>query len=136
MKTFGDATITQADDVDTLQFDWGRIKMLSDHRSTGAERSSFGLVSLQPGEGHERHNHPDSNEIIFVLSGEGTQMLNDEDPVEIGAGDCIYIPEGVYHATQNTGWEPLRLIIAYTPPGPGEVFRGMEECTVLPADEQ
>jgi oxalate decarboxylase/phosphoglucose isomerase-like protein (cupin superfamily) len=30
----------------------------------------------------------------------------------------VYIPEGVYHSTVNVGWEPLRLLAVYSPPGP------------------
>ena len=90
------------------------------------------MVSIQPGDGHARHNHPDSDEVIFVVAGTGTQMLNDEDPADIGPGDCIYIPKGVYHATQNTGWEAMKLIIVYAPAGPEDVFRGMDDCTIVP----
>jgi oxalate decarboxylase/phosphoglucose isomerase-like protein (cupin superfamily) len=136
MQHFGSAVLTRADDVDTLQFDWGALKMLSDPHSTGAESFSFGTVNIAPGEGHERHNHPDADEVIFVRSGTGTQMLDDEEPVAIGPGDCIYVPKGVYHATQNTGWDTLRLVVVYTPAGPEDIFRAMDECTVIPAGEE
>ncbi|WP_022835819.1 cupin domain-containing protein [Salisaeta longa] len=134
MQHIGPAAITTADDVDTLQFDWGTLQMLSDPHSTGADSSSFGLVHVHPGSGHARHNHPEADEIIFVRSGTGTQMLDDKDPVAIGPGDAIYIPKGVYHATQNTGEESLELIIVYTPAGPEQIFRDMEESTIIPAD--
>jgi oxalate decarboxylase/phosphoglucose isomerase-like protein (cupin superfamily) len=135
MQQFGSAVLTRADDVDTLQFDWGALKMLSDPHSTGAESFSFGTVNIAPGTGHERHNHPDADEVIFVRSGTGMQMLDDEEPVAIGPGDCIFVPKGVYHATENTGWETLRLIVVYTPAGPEDLFRAMDECTVIPAGE-
>lgn len=136
MQQFGPAALTRADDVDTLQFDWGTVQMLSDGRSTGAESFSFGLVRIAPGEGHTRHNHPDADEVIFVRSGTGTQMLDDEAPVEIESGDCLYVPKGVYHATENTGTAPMELIVVYTPAGPEALFRGMDECTVIPAGER
>ncbi len=135
MQHFGPAAIARADDVDTLQFDWGTVQMLSDGRSTGAESFSFGLVHIAPGDGHARHNHPDADEVIFVRAGTGTQMLDDEAPTEIGPGDCIFVPKGVYHATENTGTEPMELIVVYTPAGPEALFREMDECTVIPAGE-
>lgn len=135
MQQFGPAAITRTDDVDTLQFDWGTVQMLSDGRSTGAESFSFGLVRIQPGDGHARHNHPNADEVIFVRAGTGTQMLDDEEPAAISPGDCIFVPKGVYHATENTGTEPMELIVVYTPAGPEELFREMEECTVIPAGE-
>jgi oxalate decarboxylase/phosphoglucose isomerase-like protein (cupin superfamily) len=134
MQEFGPAVITEAADVDTLQFDWGTIQMLSDGHSTGAESSSFGLVHIEPGDGHERHNHPGSDEIIYVLVGTGEQMLNDEEAVAIGPGDCMYIPSGVYHGTENTGGEVMRLLVVYTPAGPEEQFRGMDACTIVPPE--
>ena len=65
------------------------------------------MVVLEPGKGHDRHNHPGTEEIIFVLSGEGEQMIDDRGPVKIRSGASMYIPAAVYHSTINTGWEPL-----------------------------
>jgi hypothetical protein len=35
----------------------------------------------------------------------------------------------------NTGWESLKLIAVYSPPGPEAFLRAMPECRVLPAGE-
>ncbi|NIP60411.1 MAG: cupin domain-containing protein, partial [Gemmatimonadetes bacterium] len=94
---------------------------------------AFGVVVLEPGEGHERHDHPDADEILFILSGEGEQMLDDQDPLPIRAGASIHIPRGVYHSTVNTGWEPLRFAVVYAPAGAEEVLRALPEATVVPA---
>jgi oxalate decarboxylase/phosphoglucose isomerase-like protein (cupin superfamily) len=88
---------------------------------------------LQPGQGHERHNHPDADEILFILSGEGDQMLDDEEPVRVRAGASIYVPRGVYHSTMNAGWEPLRFVVVYAPAGPENVLRGLPGVRIVPA---
>ncbi len=132
MEQLGSGYIVYGEDVDTLAFDWGTIKILSEPAVTGAQRMSFGMVVLAPGKGHERHNHPEADEIIFVMSGEGEQMIDDEPPVHVRPGASIYIPQGVYHSTVNTGWEPLRLLIVYTPPGPERVLREIPGCEVIP----
>ena len=77
MKKVNDCYVVQANDVETVAFDWGNVKIFSEPKVTGAQRMSFGQVVLQPGMGHERHNHPGCDEIIFVLSGEGEQMLDE-----------------------------------------------------------
>ena len=67
------------EDVETLEFDWGRIKWLSTPDVTGSERLSAGIVQLAPKEGHERHNHPDSEEILYAISGEGIQTVDGDE---------------------------------------------------------
>ncbi|MGA7124686.1 MAG: hypothetical protein WBZ19_00155, partial [Chthoniobacterales bacterium] len=69
MEKLGSGFITTTDDVDRLEFDWGKIHFLSEPQVTNAERFSFGIVELAQGKGHARHNHPGSEEIIYVVSG-------------------------------------------------------------------
>ena len=123
MKEVGRCTVTRTDDVNTLAFDWGEIHMLSEENVTGAKSFSFGLVELAAGQGHVRHNHPDADEVIYVLSGEGEQMLDDKETVPVKTGDCIWIPKGVYHSTVNRGDEPMHLIVVYAPAGAEQALR-------------
>jgi len=129
----GSGHIIYGNDVDSVQFGWGTIKFLSEPLVTGAERFSFGMVVLEPGKGHDRHNHPGSEEIIFVMSGEGMQMVDDQPPVLVRPGASIYIPADVYHSTLNTGWEPMRLLVVYSPAGPERLLRDIPDCVVIPA---
>jgi oxalate decarboxylase/phosphoglucose isomerase-like protein (cupin superfamily) len=129
----GSGHILYGNDVDSVVFNWGTIKFLIEPLVTGAERFSFGMVVLEPGKGHDRHNHPGSEEIIFVMSGEGMQMVDDQPAVLVRAGASIYIPADVYHSTINTGWEPMRLLVVYSPAGPERLLRDLPGCTVIPA---
>ena len=63
-------------DVETQVFDWGTIKWLSEPRVTNTERFTIGVVFLHPGKGHVRHNHPGTEEILYVVSGQGKQMID------------------------------------------------------------
>jgi len=125
----------QPDEVETLELDWGSIKWLSTPETTGAETFSTGLVILEPGKAHERHTHPDSEEVLFVLSGEGHQTIADEER-DITPGDMLYVPAGVEHSTRNTSWEPLRFLAMYGPPGPEAELRHLAECEVIPPGER
>ena len=132
MLKLGTGTITYGDDVDSLLFDWGTVKVLSEPQVTHAELSSFAMAVLEPGKGHDRHNHPGSEEIIFLISGVGQQVIDDQPPVTIRPGASIYIPAGVYHSTLNTGWEPMRLLVVYSPAGPERLLRDIPGCQVVP----
>jgi len=124
----------EPDDVETQVFDWGMLKWQSTPDVTGGERFSAGVVRLEPGKGHERHTHPDSDEILYVISGEGEQEVADESR-DIAAGDMVFVPEGVEHGTWNTGWETLVLLAVYAPPGPEEVLADLPGCEIVPAGE-
>lgn len=122
------------DDVESQLFDWGVLKWMTTPEVTGGERFSAGVVKLEPGKGHERHTHPDSDEILFVIRGEGEQEVADETRA-IETGDMVFVPEGVEHGTVNTGWEPLLLLAVYAPPGPEAVLRDRPDCEIVPPGE-
>lgn len=135
MHKFGDAYITTGADVDTIVFDWGKIQMLSTEKVTGSKSISFGSVLLEPGKGHVRHNHPDADEIIYFVSGEGDQMINDGEPVRCTAGACCWIPKGVYHSTINRGEGTLHLVVAYIPAGSEQALYDSPDVTVIPPQQ-
>ncbi|MFB5762091.1 cupin domain-containing protein [Paenibacillus medicaginis] len=119
----------------TETFEWGAIKWFVSPEHTAKPNVTFGEVILLPGKGHDRHNHPDSEEILYVLSGEGKQMVNDEEAFTVCAGDTIYIPAGVFHSTYNTGWEPLRLLAFYNPGGAEALLRELPDFRKLEKNE-
>jgi oxalate decarboxylase/phosphoglucose isomerase-like protein (cupin superfamily) len=110
-------------------FDWGVIKWYVTPDDPPGAKLTFGLVILLPGKGHDRHNHPDSEEILYVLSGEGEQMLDDggEHRFPVRAGDTIYVPVGMFHSTLNTSWQPMRLLAIYNPGGAERVLRELPD---------
>lgn len=128
-------TFVEPDDVETQVFEWGQLSWLSEPRVTRARRFSAGLVVLEPGKGHDRHNHPGVEEILYVLAGRGKQMVERHgQPVEreVAPGVLIHIPPDVYHSTINTGDEPMELLAIYAPPGPEAELREMEGVRIEP----
>lgn len=120
--------------VSTYSFDWGMVKWFVSPSINDAALT-FGEVVLMPGGGHDRHNHPDAEEILYVLSGQGDQMLDDGEPFPVAAGDVIYIPTGVYHSTINSGWEPLRIIAIYNPGGSEQALRTLPDFAEVPVGD-
>jgi oxalate decarboxylase/phosphoglucose isomerase-like protein (cupin superfamily) len=131
----GNAVFVEESDVETQVFDWGRLSWLSEPRVTRAERFSAGVVTLEPGKGHERHSHPGVEEILYVLSGTGEQTMDADGADlrrEVSPGVLIHIPPDIYHSTVNTGREPMRLLAIYAPPGPEAELRAMEGIRIEP----
>jgi oxalate decarboxylase/phosphoglucose isomerase-like protein (cupin superfamily) len=129
-----DERFISPDNVDTLQFDWGTSKWLCTPEVTGSEAFSAGITILEPGKSHERHRHPDSEEILYFLDGQGVQTIGD-DRRDVGPGDVVYIPAGVEHSTENPAWEPLKFLAVYGPPGPEATLSEDTGSTVLPPGE-
>ncbi len=119
----------------TDQFDWGIIKWLVTPDQEGGANHTLGEVVVLPGQGHDRHNHPDAEEVLYFLSGVGLQMVNDGEPYEVRAGDVIYIPKGMFHSTMNTGWEPMRVLALYNPGGSEKVLRELPDYRQLAPGE-
>lgn len=119
--------------LSTQTFEWGAIKWFVAPGVTPGANLSFGEVILLPGQGHSRHNHPRSEEVLYILSGEGEQVVDDGEPFPVRAGDTLYVPIAIFHSTLNTGWEPLRLLAIYNPGGPEKDLEGLPDVEELPA---
>ena len=128
-------TFVELADVETQVFGWGRLSWLSEPRLTAAKRFSAGIVVLQPGQGHDRHNHPGTEEILYVISGKGKQVVETPDgreEREVGPGVLIHLPDDVFHSTINTGNEPMNILAVYAPPGPEAALREMADALEPP----
>ncbi len=124
------------DDVPSFGFDWGSLALTVGPEVNGAGAFSGGVVSLEPGQGHARHNHPEAEEIIFIVSGDGEQMVEDErgEPrvQPVGPGSTIYVPQGRFHATRNIGAGSMRLFVVYSPAGPERALRDLPDFRLVP----
>ena len=129
--------VVAPNEVETIMADWVTAKVIGGPGVSPARAMSAVTLFFEPGQGHARHNHPESEQFIFVISGQGEQMVEDQDgqPViePLSAGSLVSIPKGAYHSTFNTGWEPMRILAVYSPPGPEQRMRCSAEFQVLPA---
>jgi quercetin dioxygenase-like cupin family protein len=97
--------------------------------STGAESMTVAEATIAPGEGHSFHRHPGQEEVIYVVSGTVEQWIDRKHRM-LHAGEAVFIPAGIVHASFNAG-EDAATIIAIFGPCVGET--GYE--TVEMADE-
>ena len=123
-------------DVDKFGFDWGQLSLTVAPEVNGARTFSGGVVDLPSGQGHARHNHPGSEEIIFVISGEGEQMVEDEqgNPIvkKVGPGCTVFVPDSRFHSTLNTDKGPMQLFVVYSPAGPELGLRELPDFRIIP----
>ena len=122
-------------DVNAYGFDWGQLTLTVAPSVNGARNFSGGVVDLPSGQGHTRHNHPGAEEIIFVISGEGEQMVEDPGgkPItqKVSAGCTVFVPESRFHSTLNTGTGPMQLFVVYSPAGPEEVLKELPDFRLI-----
>lgn len=80
---------------------------------TGLTQFGFHLITLQPGhESTEYHRHLYEEECVYILSGNGEAIIDDQ-VHEVGPGDFMgFTRGGAAHTLLNTGHAPLVLIVA------------------------
>ena len=83
----------------------------------------FVRCRMLPGYAHAFHRHPKMEEILYVLSGEAEQWVENEKRI-MKAGDSLYLAANVVHGTYNPGSQVLDFLAVLSPAGaegPGTV---------------
>ena len=52
------------------------------------------------------HSHPDVDEVLYVVAGEGSVRIRDN-TTRLAAGSLVVVPRGVQHSFERTGKNPL-----------------------------
>jgi quercetin dioxygenase-like cupin family protein len=85
------------------------------------ERVMMFEETAPPGIDTPLHFHRDSDEVMYILSGEVMFKIGDEVAVG-GPGTCAFMPRLVAHAWKSIGPKPARLLTLYTPAAAGKLF--------------
>ena len=88
--------------------------------------SYLGRAVFLPGARSPVHQHPESEELVYVLSGSGTMTLGDA-TLAVEKGMAVRIPAGVPHSFTVGGEEPMEIVQVYSPGGPEQRFRAWEQ---------
>lgn len=100
--------------VETDVLNWGTNGWLSSPKVSGAKDLVVLDVVLFPGQGHNFHKHPNQEEVIYVIKGEVEQWLGQERQL-LTAGDSVFIPADMVHASFNTGTENAQVLAILGP---------------------
>lgn len=87
--------------------------------------------TVAPGEGPPLHVHASEDEAWYVLEGTLRFQL-DAELHTAPAGTFVFVPRGTPHCFQNSGDQPARILVIFTPSGMEEFF---DRFAVL-ADDQ
>ncbi len=108
--------IRNIDDVPAFQTkDGSEIRELLAHRNSAIAHQSLAEARLAVGQTTAAHFHRQTEEIYYILAGEGQMWLGNEMRT-VGPGDAIAIPPGLVHQIANTGSEELRFLCCCAPP--------------------
>ena len=110
------STVVKADEREFISVDWGKTKNLFGPESVGAKYLKINITEYAPGTAHTLHRHPDQEEVIYILEGEGISRTPEGDQ-SIGPGAFVFIPRDTDHATLNLRKDrPMKAIIIKSPP--------------------
>jgi mannose-6-phosphate isomerase-like protein (cupin superfamily) len=79
------------------------------------EVQSLAEATLEVEQATERHYHRVTEEIYFVLKGQG-KMEVDGETTYVRPGDAVLIPPGAWHTLENNGTSELRILCCCAPP--------------------
>jgi mannose-6-phosphate isomerase-like protein (cupin superfamily) len=92
----------------------GNVEFLA--RTADTPRFTFGIIDFAPGRTLEAHVHEDEDDAFYILDGELTFVLGD-DEVAAPAGTFVLVPPGVEHGFHNDGDSPVRILNIHAPAG-------------------
>lgn len=95
--------------------DGSLIRELVRPEREGSARLSLAEATIHPGQRTHRHRHGQSEEIYYVLAGEGVVEVAAV-ARRVGPGDAVLIPAGAEHCAMGVGEQDLRLLCACSPP--------------------
>jgi quercetin dioxygenase-like cupin family protein len=93
---------------------YGNVEFLC--RTTDSPRFNLGIISFAAGRELESHVHDEEDDSFYILDGELTFLLGDEE-VRAPAGTFVLIPPGVEHGFRNDTDEVVRILNIHAPAG-------------------
>jgi mannose-6-phosphate isomerase-like protein (cupin superfamily) len=95
--------------------DGSTIRELCGLPTGGTVKQSLAEATLEPGQSTQRHYHAETEEVYFVLEGEGELEVAGS-RATVRPGDAVPIPPGAWHELTNTGPGRLRILCTCAPP--------------------
>jgi quercetin dioxygenase-like cupin family protein len=105
--------VRASDKLPEEAFDWGTLKWLCNDRLSPGAAQTVGICHILPGKRNPVHYHPNCEEVLHMLSGEGEHSFDDQ-VVKLRAGSTIRIPAGVKHNLTNNGSSTLSCLISFS----------------------
>ena len=94
--------------------DGSEIRSILDRTNSSVANQSLAEATLPPGAATLAHRHPRTEEIYYILRGQGLMRVGEAERA-VGPGDGILIPPGSLHQIRSTGAEPLVFLCCCAP---------------------
>jgi mannose-6-phosphate isomerase-like protein (cupin superfamily) len=94
--------------------DGSEIRELLAHRNSSIRNQSLAEARLPPGRSTMAHHHVVTEEIYYLVEGQGVVRLGQENR-PVAAGDAVAIPPGTIHQITNTGPTTLKFLCCCAP---------------------
>jgi mannose-6-phosphate isomerase-like protein (cupin superfamily) len=94
--------------------DGSQIRELLAHRNSCIRNQSLAEARLPAGASTTPHRHEATEEIYYLLEGQGLMRLGDE-LQQVAAGDAVAIAPGTLHQITNTGGGVLKFLCCCAP---------------------
>ncbi|VAW71285.1 hypothetical protein MNBD_GAMMA12-2351 [hydrothermal vent metagenome] len=95
--------------------DGSSIRELMHPNQQGNSQQSLAEARVAPGLLTALHKHPVSEELYYIVSGQG-EMTLDQEVFAVLKGDVVCIPPNSAHQILNTGEEDLVFLCCCSPP--------------------
>ncbi|MBI5387513.1 MAG: cupin domain-containing protein [Verrucomicrobia bacterium] len=115
--------VTDAAQLPVEQSAWGTLQWVCNDKLMPGSAQTVGLATILPGKQNPVHYHPNCEEVLYVISGQGLHSY-DGRTIPLKAGMTIRIPAKVQHNMVNTGTETLRTLVSFSSGNRQTVFIG------------
>ena len=105
--------VTDATQLPIEKNSWGTLQWVCNDKLMPGSAQTVGIATILPGKRNPVHFHPNCEEVLHVIAGQGLQSYNGR-TVELKPGMTIRIPAEVRHNMVNTGNEPLRALVSFS----------------------
>jgi quercetin dioxygenase-like cupin family protein len=102
------------DKVPAVRYPWGWLRWLMNDEIDPKAELTLGLAYIEAHQSNPLHLHPNSVEIVHILSGSCEQRLG-EKWMTLKAGDTLRIPRNTPHMAR-AGNQPMLAMIVYDTP--------------------
>lgn len=96
-------------------FDWGSIEWIYEPDTKNSTNTMhIGISTILPGRRQREHIHYGDEQLLYVLSGRGEQLIGKELSIK-KPGSLFHIDAGSVHEAINTGEEPIKELLISVP---------------------
>ena len=107
------STVTDTAQLPIEQSAWGTLQWVCNEKLMPGSAQTVGLATILPGKHNPVHFHPNCEEVLYIISGQGLHSY-DGRAIPLKAGMAIRIPAGVKHNLVNTGADTLRTLVSFS----------------------